>query len=363
MAEVVEIRVHGVGGAPAGDVLDDPHPRLVAGDRVSGFWESKDPRTAPAGYSRRALAWGGTTSGSWQQALWVTLLPFALVNVGGWMHPPGKRPSRLVRVFGATLTLSTVLLAAVTAYDVVAIQCGSDRACVAGHAWLAPLTWQWGDIPIFVGRPAPRLALLTVLPGGLLVLLWFAGRYAYRQLESYYPLGREAVGGDGIDLSHADFWRGAEPAYRTRMLHLAAARALIAATLSWGLAAVLSGRAQGAALAVFSASALLVVAACGWVAWPGLYFRGPNLKLKPWLARLSGATWLVLGAALGIGASVPLSGPGRLFVAAIATVAGLGAVVLSARPTTVGPAVLGGAALSLGLLVGVLSGDPAGGQE
>lgn len=39
---VTELRVHGVGGTTPEDMLGDPHPVQVAGDRLAGFFRRGD---------------------------------------------------------------------------------------------------------------------------------------------------------------------------------------------------------------------------------------------------------------------------------------------------------------------------------
>ncbi len=145
--EVVELRVHGVGGAPPSQLLGDPDPILVSGNVLAGFWRPErrvpwigkapwlvppphelpresdppadvkaDPKSVdadeppresgppadvkadresmgavklpPQRYPMEAFSWGGLTSGSWTRALWILLAPFAFGNAAGWMHEP-----------------------------------------------------------------------------------------------------------------------------------------------------------------------------------------------------------------------------------------------------------------------------------
>jgi hypothetical protein len=87
---VTELRLHGVGGTPPESLLDDPHLRLVSGDKDAGFYRpARRQEEWPVWRQREALSWGGLTSGSALRALWLLLLPFTLINLAGWMHPPG----------------------------------------------------------------------------------------------------------------------------------------------------------------------------------------------------------------------------------------------------------------------------------
>ncbi|HET6212197.1 MAG TPA: hypothetical protein VFE14_04915, partial [Micromonosporaceae bacterium] len=83
---VTELRVHGVGGTPPSAMLDDPLVKQVTGDGIAGIWRGAD-RVTGSGvrWHREAYSWGGLTSKALASALWLILLPFALVNLAGWM--------------------------------------------------------------------------------------------------------------------------------------------------------------------------------------------------------------------------------------------------------------------------------------
>src|SRR6478752_3242670 len=108
----VELRVHGVSGTPAEDMLDRPLIVQVAGDGEAGFYR---PRTeygatlGPGGARLEAYRWGNLTSGAAARAFWLLLLPFTLANVSMWLRPPaigmGRRITHgLVRLFALTLS-------------------------------------------------------------------------------------------------------------------------------------------------------------------------------------------------------------------------------------------------------------------
>lgn len=114
MPEVVELRVHGVGGSTPAQILgeeSDEHTVRTAGDRVASFHARKQ-NLRVEGY-----VWGRLTSRALLQPLWLLLLPFTLINVAGWMTPPENetRPGAtralhtLVRLEGFVLTISYVL--------------------------------------------------------------------------------------------------------------------------------------------------------------------------------------------------------------------------------------------------------------
>ena len=325
--KVVEIRIHGVGGEPASHLLNDPHPNLIAGDDISGFYRPGEPADLDVPErERQALSWGGNTSGSWKNALWILLLPFSLVNVAGYMHRPGVLPSKLMRWLALTITLGVVVLSAATAYDLIAMQCGGTPTCVGRVRLLAPFLWKFNDHDVFIGFPTRRLGLATLVPLGQLTLLWFAGKYAYKDLESYLNRRLHTAGSaDSYRLTDRGFWNGYEPAFRTRLIHLIAGRAVIAGLLAWSIYNLDRTRA-GAPLAVMGATAALVFAGTvGAIVLRKVHRAEPSAGLKKNLARLQILSWAVLGATLGLSAAfVPWSREGS---AMRALAVGLGIVV------------------------------------
>jgi hypothetical protein len=112
-----ELRVHGVSGSRAEDVLDRPLIVQVAGDGDAGFWR---PRTeygatlGPGGARLEAYRWGNLTSGAAARAFWLLLLPFTLANVTMWLRPPADGLGRrmvhgLCRLFALTMSATLVL--------------------------------------------------------------------------------------------------------------------------------------------------------------------------------------------------------------------------------------------------------------
>ena len=79
-ARVTELRIHGVSGTPPDKVLKDPHPVAFSGDSVGSFHRPRQPLEL---HKLEAYSWAGFSSGKSSRALWVALLPFALVNLAG----------------------------------------------------------------------------------------------------------------------------------------------------------------------------------------------------------------------------------------------------------------------------------------
>lgn len=196
---VTELRVHGVGGTPPEALLNEEHPVRVSGDRHAGFYRRREelqvnPRV-------EAFSWGGLTAGGGTRALWLLLLPFALVNLAGWMHaanesdksgtpnetdvPKGEywdqRTSApvakaLVRLFSVTITSMLVLFVSAVALDLVGYQCAGVFECQHAQSWMFLFDWLGGP----AASPARRLALASLIPLAALLAVYIAGLFSYR---------------------------------------------------------------------------------------------------------------------------------------------------------------------------------------
>lgn len=143
---VTELRIHGVGGASPEELLGVPHTRLVAGGEDAGFFRPASwmPSMTSAD-DLEAYSWGGITSRARSRALWLFLLPFALMNVGGWMSEPPTGSARRSRLAVAAIRLEALLataifttLIAILTIDIVGGRC--TGSCL--DAWyLGP--WRW----------------------------------------------------------------------------------------------------------------------------------------------------------------------------------------------------------------------------
>ena len=171
-----ELRIHGVGGSPGPKMLGYPADSdvVVVGEGRGGsavLARRSDP--AVEGYD-----WGGLTSNSGSQPLWVLLLPFTLLNVAGWMHPAKHDATFrsqavvmrwLVHALSGVLTAAYVFNFAVILVDLVGYQWA--RRVAAQMEASAPLpggvAWQQR---LGVGLGIAALTALAVL------LVWVAGR-------------------------------------------------------------------------------------------------------------------------------------------------------------------------------------------
>jgi hypothetical protein len=226
--QVVELRVHGVSGTPPESMLDDPHPEQVAGDDVGRVFRRSRPLKVELGSTERvveAFHWGRFTAGSPTRALWLLLLPFAVVNLARFalLMPPDRRrwldraADLVLRLLGLMLTLAFVIAAAYVALDVGARQCGISAACASRNQWLS-----W-----FVDRSfGVRFLVASIIPALVLTLIWWFGRQTFQ----YDPPGpkRERMEGNG-SFEDLMFWRGAASAPLQRAAHALAGCAVLGA--------------------------------------------------------------------------------------------------------------------------------------
>jgi hypothetical protein len=222
-----ELRIHGVSGTPAEDMLDRHIIGRVAGDAEAGFFR---PRTeygavlGPGGARLEAYRWGNLTAGAAARAFWLLLLPFTLVNVPMWMRPPAKGAGRrivhgLCRLFALTLSGTFTLAAVGITMDLVAWQCAAPEGrCLVDRPWLTVL---------FTGFFEPtgrRMALAALGPILVISVLWFLARRTWARYESY-ELPERQPDRDGLGIS--SFWDGREQVGRLRSLHVAAMFAIV----------------------------------------------------------------------------------------------------------------------------------------
>jgi hypothetical protein len=182
---VVEIRVHGLLGTTAEELVDAVAAVDVAGDGVGRIVRPADRLRRPApGPVLKAdgrplprtvegYVWGGMTSGGWAKAVWALLFPFSLANVASWMLPPVPAGRPVATVLGAccrallrlaALLLTVLLVAqlAAVSFDLFATQC------------LAPGGRCLSAVPLWVRERAALRPLIGLIP--LLLLVFVLGR-------------------------------------------------------------------------------------------------------------------------------------------------------------------------------------------
>lgn len=231
---VLEIRVHGVSGTPPEAMLGVPAGEVgqVAGDTMTGFYRARDrdsgtgPRL-PATGAREAYSWGALTSSagsqlSWlRRALWLTLFPFALVNVALWSRPGfavGTRrrffSAALVRLAGLLLTALLIATVAGIGVDLVAWQCfrGGNVNCTNLPQWMGFLASDPWD------EPARRLALGSLLPLAVLIGLYVLTSLSVRKYESFKGPAPTSSPSEHL-LADDNMWRGEQRTKSLRNLH------------------------------------------------------------------------------------------------------------------------------------------------
>ncbi|MEU8617883.1 hypothetical protein [Streptomyces sp. NPDC048623] len=194
----LELLVHGVGGATAADMLDDPRTVRVTGDRTAAVFRRGDdvdaeehPERYADGPVPEAYCWSNLTSGNGTRALWLLLLPFMVANLAHWMRPPAEGRARLVRLYGVlvrlvALTLTVLLTAAAceVALDLTAWQCAGAAACAGQRSWLGFLSAEHGG---WWAQPGRRLALAALVPTALVGLLWYLSNRTWSAYEAQRP--------------------------------------------------------------------------------------------------------------------------------------------------------------------------------
>ncbi|GAA3729727.1 hypothetical protein [Salinactinospora qingdaonensis] len=237
----IELRIHGVSGATAEELLAVSPAVRRAGDQLAGFFRPRtesDTHTVP-GVDQEAFAWGNLTSGSASRALWLLLLPFMLVNMAYWMRPrrsdqhdpPAHRAADacydgLVRLLGLSLTALLTLAAAGVGMDLMAWQCaGYGQECAQLRPWLGFLSAPGAPL----AEPGRALAAGALLPLLVIAVLWSLSRRTGAAYAVSLPPPAEE--GPTAPLSSPEFWRNGETVGRLRSAHIAIAATTVAGLL------------------------------------------------------------------------------------------------------------------------------------
>ncbi len=236
----VELRVHGVSGGQAEELLDVEPAMRVGGDGLAGFFRGRrgaDTETVP-GVRREIFAWGNLTSGSASRAFWLLLLPFMLVNVAYWMRP-GRAGRNLrgtarvadnvygagIRLLALTLTVLITVAAAGIGVDLLGWQCaaGLGEECVRARPWLS----FWASPDSVLSAPGPALLVGSLVPLALVAVLWRLSRRTAADYEVVTTSAPPAYD-PAAPLSHPDLWRNSEIMARLRSAHIAVALGVLA---------------------------------------------------------------------------------------------------------------------------------------
>ena len=170
--DLTELRIHGAGATPIDELLDSDSYVQVAGDDIAGFYrvppsdvdrdlDEDDPRSAAHSFGHaedptvdgevEAYYWGKLSAGGGWRAFWILLLPFALINLAGWVAPRGGRwTQKLVRLFGILTSITLVYWIAAISLGVLS-ECGPGSLCAERKFYLGI-----ANLPFFADRPASR---------------------------------------------------------------------------------------------------------------------------------------------------------------------------------------------------------------
>lgn len=236
----LELRVHGVHGTSPNSMLGVPASQ-VAGDAVTGIFRSTGDlpyRTLNPGHAVEAYSWGALTSGvqgllGWvRRVLWLTLLPFAFVNVAYWarfhLDPEStssgleaRISARCVRWAGMLLTCLFVLTPCLLFVDLIAWQ------CFGGNANGCPRLPDWVDF-LAGFNAAQRMAVASLVPLVMLGILWGLSMQTTARYEAVKDTETVRDMGLGNPLRSREMWSGEARAKRLQHLHVSLGLATIA---------------------------------------------------------------------------------------------------------------------------------------
>ena len=270
-APPLELRVHGVGGAPPADNLETPNTLQVAGDDSAGFYRPWHPGGSPHADEprREAYCWGKLNVGSWTRALWLMLVAFMIVNVAYFALPPRGTAalSRAVHYLSRAV-LRLVALAITVAFIGTAITVLADITAYQGGTCPAKPTLPCKDaLPTWMGSygslgVGPRLALAFLAVLAVLLVLWRLSARTAKDYEAWRAHGTERPepepAPDQAVLSHPRFWRGERTVARQRSCHVIAGAAEVVFLAAMPHAAV--GAARWALLGIAIALGAAAVA-------------------------------------------------------------------------------------------------------
>lgn len=214
--------------------------KQVAGDSLTGIYRASGAlpyRNLNAGHAVEAYSWGALTSGvqgffGWlRRVLWLTLLPFAFVNVAYWSRfhlnsrdetygREAKISARCIRWAGLLFTCLFVLAPCLVFIDLLAWQ------CYGGNASGCPRLPDFFD---FMARfnAAQRMAIASLGPFGVLGVLWALSRTTTARYEAVDDSGSIRDLGPSHPLRSSDMWAGEVRCRRLQYLHIGLGAATI----------------------------------------------------------------------------------------------------------------------------------------
>ena len=231
--------MHGVHGTSPNSMLG-VEAKQVAGDGLTGIYRAvphADGTAGPLPYRNlnpgqavEAYSWGALTSGvqgllGWvRRVLWLTLLPFAFVNVAYWARfhldtshettgGEARTSARSIRWAGLLLTCLFILTPCLIFIDMIAWQCygGNSNGCP-----------RLPDQIDFMTRfnAAQRMAIASVGPFAVLATLWGLSRSTRAKYEAVRDTDKVSDMGPSQPLRSRHMWSGELRCRRLQHLHV-----------------------------------------------------------------------------------------------------------------------------------------------
>src|ERR1700761_8708986 len=211
----LEARIHGVGGSPPPQILEQTDYVQVGGDSLAQFIRRWGNRLRMVPWPLEGYWWGGLTSKPATRALWSLMFPLMLCNLAAWTAPAPPRGSEshsrgrwlagsllavTLRWAGYVLTLVFTASVASASLDTFGWQCTGPASSGTCHVnWL-----RW--MPDGAG---PRLTLCALVPVLAVALVGFAGRRtasSYERWRIRSAVQAEAAPAPDWPLAAAGFW-------------------------------------------------------------------------------------------------------------------------------------------------------------
>ncbi len=239
--QVLELRLHGVGGSSPEQILEHDDYVQVGGDDLALFIRRWGSRRRIVPWPLEGYWWGGMTSAPATRALWSLLLPLLFCNLAAWCAPasPGNPPParRLLPLAGCCLAvtmrwagyvLTLVLTASVATASIGTFGWQCTGPADPGSCRVSWLSW----MPLDAGR---RMTLFAFVPVVVVAVLWFAGHKTLNAYERWRIQTGQAPAGSASTwpLTAEGFWHGLRPVKRMQLLHLAGVGGLISLYLAW----------------------------------------------------------------------------------------------------------------------------------
>ncbi|MCW2526444.1 MAG: hypothetical protein JWM76_1304 [Pseudonocardiales bacterium] len=229
---VLELRIHGVGGATPETNLEHPSTLQISGDDTAGFYRAWLPGGAGENVTRReAYSWGELNYRSASRALWLFLVAFMIVNVARWALPASRRSDSekenrryrsangiaraILRVLALLLTVAMISTLVTVLGDLLAWQAAARDQLPSWLGWYR----RWGR--------GPQLGSAMLAALALLAILYWNSRQTAQAYERWRG-GAPPSPDDRWPLTRESFWNGARNVARQRGCHVGAGSAYVA---------------------------------------------------------------------------------------------------------------------------------------